>query len=166
MQNLGRLRGTVFGLCLAASFGVSADDVAGRDLTDIREQQIELRAQAQAGKGIFEEMSNPERRELVARQSKLLAMIEGKDNVKDLDDAGQVEVFNLLEQINATINDVEGQQMVCEMTRKTGSHRKTKVCMTVAQRDQLREDSKLVMEKAYNGLCFKDGAPCGFGSDN
>ena len=83
-----------------------------------------------------------------------------------LDDADQVRAFNLLEAISATITPVEGQQMECEMTRKTGSHRKSKVCMTRAQRDQLREDSKYVMEKAYNGLCFKGGSACGFGSDN
>ena len=161
MRNVRGIAGVVFGLCLAASFGASADDAAGRDLADIREQQIGLRAEVQAGKGIFEEMSNTERQELAARQSKLLAMIEGKDNVRDLDDAGQVEAFNLLEQINATINDVKGQQMVCEMTRKTGSNRKVKVCMTVAQRDQLREDSRAVMEKAKNGL----SPGRGFGAD-
>ena len=151
----------VLALGLVASFCASADDSPGRDLTDIRDQQLELRAEAQAGEGVLEDMSAAEREELVARQSRLLAMIEGKDNVNELDDQGQVEAFNLLEQINATINDVQGQQMVCELTRKTGSHRKTKVCMTVAEREMLREDSGAVMEKAKNGLCFKSGGSCG-----
>ena len=149
-------------LGLATSFCASADDAPGRDLTDIRQQQLELRAQAQAGEDVFEGMSGPEREELVARQSRLLALIEGKDNVNQLDDPGQVEAFNLLEQINATINDIQGNRMVCEMERKTGSHRKIKICMTVAQRDQLREDSRTVMEKAKNGLFPGHG----FGGDN
>ena len=166
MRPIRKAAGMMFALCMAASFGAAADDAPGRDMTDIREQQVELRAAAAAGNGMFDDMSNPERLELVARQDELLALIDGKQTVKDLDDADQVRAFNLLEAISATITHVEGQQMVCEMTRKTGSHRKSKVCMTRAQRDQLREDSKYVMEKAYNGLCFKGGSACGFGSDN
>lgn len=162
MRNLNRVAGAVFGLCLLASFGASADDAAGRDLTDIRDQQTELLAAVQAGDGMFDDMSQVEREQLASRQVRFLALIEGKDDVNQLDDPGQVEAFNLLEQINATINDVQGQQMVCEMTRKTGSHRKEKVCMTVAQRDQLREDSRIVVEKAKNGLFPGHG----FGGDN
>ena len=91
--------------------------------------------------------------------------LDNKDTVKDLDDDAQVEAFNLLEQINATINDVQGQRVVCERVLKTGSHRKVKVCMTVAERDQLREDSRTVIEKAKNGLGFSNGGARGFGND-
>jgi len=160
-----KLAAAALGLGLAAGFNANADDAAGRSLADIRAQQTDLLADVRAGEGDFEDMAGPEREELAARQSRLLAMIEGKETVKDLDDADQVEAFNLLEQINATINDVQGQRMVCEMTRKTGSNRKVKVCMTVAQRDQLREDSRAVMEKAKNGLGFSNGGVRGFGND-
>ncbi len=165
MRHHHRLAAALLGACLIASFNASADDAAGRNLADIRAQQTELLADVRAGEGDFEEMAGPEREELAARQVRLLAMIEGKDTVADLDDDAQVEAFNLLEQINATINDVQGQRVVCERVLKTGSHRKVKVCMTVAERDQLREDSRTVIEKAKNGLGFSNGGARGFGND-
>lgn len=141
-MQLHKIATVVLGFCLAVSFGASADGTDGPTLTEIRAQQIELRADVQAGDGIFKEMDRVKREQLATRQTQLLAMIEGKDLVQDLDDDVKVEAFNLLEQINATINDTEGQRMVCERVRKVGSHRTVKQCMTVAERRQLRQDTQ------------------------
>jgi len=131
------------GLCLLVS-GVSAtaNNTDGPDLDAIRAQQVALQADARAGSGIFEEMTKAERDQLVSRQSRLLGIIDGKSTVDDLDDAAQVEAFNLLEEIKATVTRAEDSQLVCEWTRKTGSHRKVKQCMTVGERRQLRQDTQ------------------------
>lgn len=152
MRSIRRFAAAVLGLCLIASFGANAEGT-GQDLAEIRAQQTEYLADAKAGEGLFEVFSDVERRELVERQTRLLALIEGKDNVLDLDDAGQVEAFNLLEQINASVTNAKGQQMVCENVRKTGSNRKTKVCMTVSQREEMRDDSRRMLERANRGYC-------------
>ena len=139
---------------LATSFVAQADNnPGGPSFEEIRKQQLELREEVQAGKGVFKDMNSPERAELAGQQSRLLAMIEGKSDVSELPDAEQVVVFNLLQEINATINDAEGDRMVCEYTRKVGSHRKTKVCMTVSQREEMRDDSRRMLERANRGYC-------------
>lgn len=149
----------VLGLCMAVAFGASADETAGPTLDDIREQQIELRTDAQAGDGIFEGMERVKREQVAERQTRLLALIEGKARVQDLDDDTQVEAFNLLEQINATINDIEDQRMVCENVRKTGSHRKVKDCRTVAQRREEREAAQTNLRETLERFCA--GTACG-----
>lgn len=159
MRHLHKIATAVLGLCLAVSFGASADDTDGPTLAEIRAQQLELRADVQAGEGIFEDMQRVKREELAARQTKLLAMIEGKDMVQDLDDDTQVEAFNLLEQINASINDMEDQRMVCERVQKTGSHRKVKECKTVAQRREEREAAQRNLQETLDRHCA--GAACG-----
>lgn len=159
MRHIRNIATAAFCICLAVSFGASADDTNGPTLTEIRAQQLEFRKDLQAGGGIFKDMSRAERNELASQQAKLLAMIEGKELVGDLDDASQVEAFNLLESINASINQVGDQQMVCEHIRKTGSHRKIKECKTVAQRRQEREAAMRELSDALKRPC--NGEYCG-----
>ena len=133
----------VLGLCLAASSASAiAARKAGHDLDAIRVQQTELRAQAQAGEGIFASMDGSARAKLVDRQTQLLALIDGKQGVGDINDPMQVRAFNLLEEIDAIVNDFEDQKIVCERIQKTGSHRKVKQCTTLAQKRRLQQDTE------------------------
>lgn len=137
---------------LAISFGAAADNNEGRDLSEIRAQQIEMREDALAGDGIFEGMSKTERADLAERQSRLLAMIEGKQTVQDLDDKDQVAAFNLLQEISTAITKAEGNQLVCESVQRTGSHRREKRCTTIAERRQEREEARRALDKAMTGF--------------
>ena len=137
---------------LAISFGAAADNNEGRDLSEIRAQQIEMREDALAGDGIFEVMSKTERADLAERQSRLLAMIEGKQTVQDLDDKDQVAAFNLLQEISTAITKAEGNQLVCESVQRTGSHRREKRCTTIAERRQEREEARRALDKAMTGF--------------
>ena len=143
----------LLGLCLAtASFTALADNT-GPDLEAIRAQQIELRAEAMAAKGIFKTMEDRDRERLIARQNQLLALLDDKAALADFEDREQVLAFNLLEEINAIINHVEGEQVVCEYVRKTGSHRKSKQCTTVAQKRQLQQETEdLLRQEHMRGL--------------
>ena len=152
MQNHSRLGALMFGLGLAMSFGASADNSPGPDFADIREQQLELREDVQAGTGMFEGVNPAKRRELAEQQTRLLALIEGKDSVKDLDDNGQVAAFNLLQEISAAITDAEGEQVVCQSVQRTGSHRREKRCTTIAERRQEREEAQRALDKAMTGF--------------
>lgn len=142
-----RFAAAVLGLCMAASSAVAADSTEGADLDAIRAQQTELRAEAQSGAGVFEKMSQPERAGLVAKQDHLLAMIEGKQELAELDDASKVAAFNLLQDINAIVNKAEGSQVYCEYVKKTGSHRKVKQCMTFAERREMQAEAQRVLHK-------------------
>ena len=145
----------VLGLCLAvASPATFADDGAPPDLRAIRAQQLELRSDVNAGSGVFKDMDSAERRQLAERQTRLLALLEGKESIDELDERARLDAFNLLQEINAAVTGVEGDQLVCEYVRKTGSHRKTKQCMTVAERRQARQQTEDYLRKEYQRSMF------------
>ena len=157
MHNSKRVAGAVLGLFLVASFGAAADDMDGPTFAEIREQQLELREEVTKGKDIFQAMDDTDRQALAARQTELLAMIEGKDTVADLDDADQVRAFNLLQEINAMVNNVEDERVVCEYVRKTGSHRKVKDCATVAERRERRDAAQQNLQRTLDRFCAGGG---------
>ncbi|GAB3737752.1 hypothetical protein GCM10028862_23480 [Luteimonas pelagia] len=145
MRNAILLSGLI---ALAAAFAAHAETTAEKpDLAFIRAQQIELRGLIEKKEGVFADISEVERNELVVRQNRLLATLDGVAEFTDLSKEDQFEVFNELEWINATVNDARGAQVVCEYVRKTGSHRKVKECKTVAQRDADREASLEAMRE-------------------
>lgn len=146
-------------LSLASTVAV-ADDVAGPDLAAIRAEQTALRAEVEAGSGAFAKMSGVERQALAGRQAQLLALIDDKASIRDLGDDAQVRAFNLLQEINATVTQAEDARVVCEYTKKTGSHRKVKECMTVAERRRDREESQKYLEEFRKGFCIKNGEAC------
>lgn len=138
--------------CPAWAAGNSDDNANGPDFDAIRAEQSELRGQAVSGKGIFEDISSAKRDDLVSKQDRLLAMLEGKQGIEDLNDKEQVTAFNLLQSINETVNGVEEEQQVrCTHQSKTGSHRKFKVCKTLAQRKREREASQRLMRTIQRG---------------
>lgn len=156
-----RFAAALCGLCMAASFGAAADNNDGPAFADIRAQQIELREEVSDGDGIFQAMSEQERESLTARQDELLALIEGKDVVKDLEDPDQVRAFNLLQEINAMVNNIEDDRVICEYRRKTGSHRKEKQCATVAERRIQRETAQHAMQNTLDRFCSPLAGSCG-----
>lgn len=65
--------------------------------------------------------------------------------VKSLDELSEpqrVELFNANEKIISVLNDSEKDRLVCVREYPTGSHRPVVSCMTVAERDHLREESQ------------------------
>jgi hypothetical protein len=160
-MRLFRASAAVLGLFLSiASVAVADEAEPGPDLAAIRAEQTALRVDVEAGKGVFGKMANVERQELAGRQAQLLALIDGVGSIKELDDDAQVRAFNLLQQINATVTQAEDSQIVCEYTKKTGSHRKVKECMTVAERRRDREESQKYLEEFRKGFCIKNGQAC------
>lgn len=145
----------------AASSSAVADNTDGPSIDEIRKQQVELRGEVAKGAGIFESMSDGDRETLVARQDELLALIEGADEVEDLTDPDQVRAFNLLQQINTMVNDLGDQDVICEYRRKTGSHRKEKVCTTMAERREQRDAAQRAMQKTLDRFCSPIAGTCG-----
>jgi hypothetical protein len=136
-------------LVLAFSGGVAANNSSDPDLAGIRAQQTELRAQAVAGTGPFQDVSEVRRNEMVARQDRLLHLLDGKDEFDDLTQKQKLEAFNTLEWLNSAINGTEPDRMVCEMVRKTGSNRRERVGKTVAQRNQERSESEEYLRREF-----------------
>ena len=122
------------------------------DLDSVRTQQAQIRAEVQAGEGRYVDMPVDKRHELLAKQDGLLKLIEGKQTDDQLTQSEQMEAFNTLEWIEATINNAEDERMICKREKPTGSNRMQSVCKTVAQRREERENSERMMNDR-NAVC-------------
>jgi hypothetical protein len=141
---------------------VVAADVEGPDLALIRTQQKELREMAVVGSGPFDGFSDVKRQDIVAKQDKLLLLLDGRTSFEDLSHAQQVEAFNTLEWIKAAINNTEGDQLICDYEVRTGSHRPTRRCETLEERRRARDDSKQYWQQnLQRAFCWNQGVPCG-----
>ncbi|MGY0800043.1 hypothetical protein ACW7G0_13445 [Lysobacter sp. A286] len=128
-------------LSLFVSFSASAAEEP-LSFSDIREQQIEIRANVDANRPPYDDMSQRERERLVRRQGDLLHLIEGKASLLDLDEKGRTEAINSLEWIRAEIHNAEEDRLVCKRETRVGTHLKERVCRTVAERRKDLEDSR------------------------
>jgi len=118
----------------------------------ITEQQAQIRSEVQAGTGRYKDMSPAKRSELLAKQQKLLATLDGKVSADDLTDAQRTEVFNTLEWIEAAVNNDEDDRMVCTYERTIGSNRKARVCKTEAQIRQQQDESRRRVDNDFDVL--------------
>lgn len=141
---------------LLVSFRVSAADEP-LSFAEIREQQMEIRAEVDANRSPFDDMSQRDRDRLVSRQTDLLQLIEGKATLLDLDETGRTKAINLLEWIRAEIHDAEENRLICKREKRVGTHMKERVCKTVAERRKEREEAQNVWAK---GSSCSEGLGC------
>ena len=128
----------VVALLLAGWCGLASAEVQVTEIAPIVAEQQALRADIQAGTGRFGKMSQRKREDLLSRQAKLLALLDGKRTTDDLPIEQRVEAFNALEWIKGEINDSAGEAAICRRERGIGSHRATTKCTTVAEREEAR----------------------------
>lgn len=130
-----RMQIAVLVLAVAGACGTAA--AGGKktmELAPIVAEQQSLRADIQAAEGRFAALSPRTREDLLARQARLLALIDGKATTDDLPMTDRIEVFNALELIKAAVNDAHGEQMVCRREKPLGSNRAVTRCMKWADR--------------------------------
>lgn len=137
-------------LILVAGMAISSFAVAnqgGIRLDDIRKQQSDIREGVLSKSGRYRDLPENTRNELLSRQTRLLATIDGKQVADDLNQTERTEVFNDLEWIEAAINRAQDERMVCEYIRTIGSNRKQRVCRTAAQVQQEHERSREELDR-------------------
>lgn len=132
-------------MAAAMSFAAFATD-QGLALQSIRDQQAEIRAGAIAKTGPYAKLTDEKRNELLDRQTRLLAIIDGKQNADELNPRDRTEAFNILEWIEGTVNNTGDERVVCERTRKTGSNRMVRTCRTEREWREARERARRQME--------------------
>lgn len=114
-------------------------------IPDILQNQEQIRGDAKAGEGIYKDMPERTREDLLSRSTRLSALLEGKEWA-DLNDEQQIEVFNSLEWINAAVMKAEDERLVCEQKKRPGSNLTFKVCKTVAMRRRESESAKKAVD--------------------
>lgn len=132
-------------LLAMAGHAVAGDDVVARSGEILAEQRA-IRADMDALKGRYADMPLVKREKIAANQDRLFALLEGTVDTSELDPADRTEAFNLQQAIAAAINDREDERIVCERIKRTGSHRVTRVCKSVAQMRAEREAARASME--------------------
>ncbi len=133
-------------LLILAPMSVSAAGDYPRSVDDIRTQQAQIRADVEARKPPYDNLSEAERGELLQRQAHVLKVIEGKGSTDDLTEQQQLDLFNSIEWIGAAARQGEDERMVCERRPVLGSNRRERVCKTAAQWREQREDARNVLD--------------------
>ncbi|HEY0659757.1 MAG TPA: hypothetical protein VGD21_00315 [Lysobacter sp.] len=113
----------------------------------IRSQQAEIRAGIEASTGLYKDLPSSTRSELLAKQSLLFRLMEGKQSTNDLSEEQKMQVFNTLEWIEATVKNKEDERLVCERRQILGSTRKERVCKTAAQLRMEHEATRERMDR-------------------
>jgi hypothetical protein len=125
-----------------AQTAMAATHLPPLKLDQIVTQQQEIRAGVIAGTGRYKDMPENKKAELLAKQGQLLKLIDGKADTAELTPAQSIEAFNILEWIEAAINNSDDERMVCRNQRKTGSNRMTTVCRTQRQINEAHERAR------------------------
>jgi len=134
----------------------SALAVAGEtkpfQVDEVLAQQQQIRADVVAGKGRYANIPNQKRSELMAKQDELIVLLEGKQSSAELSQDQYVAAFNKLEWIEATVNNTDGERMICTREKTLGSNRTTRVCRTAAQLEEQREYARQQLETGNTQL--------------
>jgi hypothetical protein len=139
-------------LTAALMIGTAQAEQRPLEVSSIVSQQQEIRAGLMARSGRYKNMTETKRDELLSKQERLLAMLDGKQTSADLTDDEKIEAFNMLEWIEAAINNAEDERMICKRERTIGSQRVTQTCRTQAQMRADRERARDEMMDSSNRI--------------
>ncbi len=90
----------------------------------------------------YNHVSNADREAIAKAQAEIRETLNGHTDIKELDDAARLRVFNAHERVVALWDDAEDNRTICERRKKVGSHRPELVCTTVAERRNARDAAK------------------------
>lgn len=140
-------------LCFTA---VAAPPRTPFDVQAVLTQQKLIREQIDAGQGAYGKLNIATRQEVRERQDKLNKLLEGR-SYEQLTEAEQDQArldMAWIEYAGKTDDD----RLVCERVRTTGSNRVERICKTVAQRREEKEQNKNNADRALQNRTL---SPCG-----
>lgn len=134
-------------LLTVATFA-KATEPAPLAIEAIASRQAQIRADVQDPTGRYRDMPAETRNELLSRQARMLAMLEGKASAGDLTSNERREVADTVEWIDATLDGTTAsvgargpetparapnERRVCKREKRLGSNRIEVVCRAVSQ---------------------------------
>jgi hypothetical protein len=132
----------------SAATGKSADvvNVTG----SFAEQRHAIEKKLADGK-TYSEISANDRSLVKDALGRISTTLEASGGIEALSETQKTAVFNDQEVINNILTKAgEDSRLVCERVEKLGSHRKTTVCLTVAERRRVRESSEGTLRRVQN----------------
>ncbi len=99
----------------------------------------------------YSEISANDRSLVKDALARISTTLESGGGIEALTETQKTAVFNDQEVINNILTKAgEDSRLVCERVEKLGSHRKTTVCLTVAERRRVRENSEDTLRRVQN----------------
>jgi len=148
-------------LC-ASTASFAAPPATPFDAQAVLEQQKAIRADIDAGKGVYGQLNPATRQEVRERQDKLDKLLQNR-RYEDLSPAEQDQARLDLAWIEYA-GKSDDDRLVCERVRTIGSNRVERVCKTVAQRRDDKKNSKDNVDRALQNRnlssCKPDALTC------
>ncbi|MBF6023061.1 hypothetical protein [Lysobacter niastensis] len=141
----------VLSLLLMSTAAMASVDRSVLLIDDIKTEQAKIRVDVESRKAPYDDLSASERSELLAKQSRMLNMLDGKQSTDELNEQQKTEVFNTLEWIESVANNSADERIVCERRAILGSTRKERICKTAGQWREEREAARNMMDAG--GIC-------------
>lgn len=138
------LLATAVALCLAAAsaFGASKATTVKTDPSLFPSVKAQIEKELADGK-TYSELTATEKREVLAALERIETLLAEAGSVEALPTEAKVRLINDQEFVNTVLTQGrEGSRLICRQETKTGSHRRTPKCQTVAERRRELESSQ------------------------
>jgi hypothetical protein len=129
-------------LLMAAPAWADGPSGAKADVSTFAESKAQIEADLKKGER-YSELSASQRDEVRAALERMENRLQGVTSVAEMDARDRAELMNDQELVNTILTAAEeDSRLICKRTVKTGSHRPTTSCRTVAERRRERENSQ------------------------
>lgn len=116
-----------------------------------QEQRGKLVEQITRGSG-YAELGEENAEKVIKALDEMGALLANVKSIEELDEKTRVEVFNRQELVNTLLTQAaEDSRLICARETTTGSHRRSTVCKTVAQRRIERDRSQDTVRRISTG---------------
>lgn len=142
------LLATLIALCFAAAPAL-ADSVppVKPDLSQFPAAKAQIEKDLAEGKR-YSELTRTQREDVLAALERIEKTIAGVASVTELNEARKAQLFTDQELVNALLTKAaDDSRLICRQERKTGSHRPTTQCRTLAEMRRQREDAVTIGQR-------------------
>lgn len=124
----------------AASSDKEAFPLNAESTAQFRQQAATLRSEMDKGK--YAGLSVGDKKAIDKRLDQLDALYVKRGAGNEINDSDAVALVNASSEINALLAGNKDERLVCTQEKILGSNRRTKVCMTAAQREERRRSDE------------------------
>ncbi len=135
-----RLAAVLFAGVFAASSAVARDVVP---VDEFLQALDEVESKLREGKP--RQLKKREWQEFENIQDEFEELLSEVENIDDLPSRKQVEVFNLQEELDTLLVGREREQVVCSERKQLGSRIPRRDCVTVGQREAMRDEAQQIL---------------------
>ncbi len=146
---------------LATAVPVAAQELDRLDFEVTAATPADFRAQAERVRASLGEegrhaaASDDERARIETLLSRIQAVFDARGSGNDLSEGDRLRVLNAQEEVNAILARNDGDRLVCEFITRTGSHRRSKECLTVREREERRDAQHEALREIERGRSLR-----------